>query len=109
MEERSGTQGEDKQARHGAGFLAWAVSVAGWLICAGLCLWLTIALEAYPAAYELFFPAILLILFCNILVFLFITTRWAADLRRLIGSVFRVCAGEGIILAGMFCMGKYLF
>lgn len=91
-----------------AGFAAWAVSVAGWLLCAAMCLWLAIALEAYPAAYEIFFYAILLILFCNILVFLFITTRWARDLRRLAGSVVRVCAGEGIILAGMYGMGKYL-
>ena len=87
---------------------AWAVSVVGWLTCAALCLWLTIALEPYPAAYETFFPAVLLILFCNILVFIFVTGRWAADLRRLTASVLRVCIGEGIILAGMFCMGKYL-
>lgn len=101
---------ENKESATGksAGFLAWAVSVAGWLICAALCLWLTIALEAYPAAYDTFFPAIILILFCNILVFLFITTRWVGNLRRLAGSVLRVCLGEAIILGGMFCMGKYL-
>lgn len=90
-----------------AGFVAWLICVAGWLICAGLCLWLTIALEAYPYAYEVFFPAVLLILFCNILVFLFIATRWGADIRRLGGSVIRVCLGEGVILAGMYGLGRY--
>lgn len=89
------------------GIAAWFICVCGWLACAGMCLWLTIALEAYPYAYDMFFPAVLLILFCNILVYLFIATRWALDLRRLAGSVLRVCAGEGLILAGMFAMGKY--
>ena len=32
-----------------AGWLSWAVAVAGWLMCAALCLWLTIALEAWPS------------------------------------------------------------
>lgn len=108
-EKREEMQENDMGSGSGrAGFAAWAVSVAGWLVCAAMCLWLTIALEVYPAAYDIFFPAILLILFSNILVFLFVTTRWAANLRRLAGSVVRVCVGEGIILAGMFGMGKYL-
>ena len=94
-------------ARVPAGALAWAISVAGWLICAGLCLWLTIALEAWPYAYEVFFPAVLLILFCNILVFLFVTTRWGGDLRRLFGSVVRVCIGEGLLLLIMYAAGRY--
>lgn len=89
------------------GLAAWFICVAGWLICAGLCLWLTIELEAYPYAYDMFFPAVLLILFCNILVFLFIATRWAMDFRKLSGSVIRVCVGEAIILAGMYALGKY--
>lgn len=89
------------------GWLAWLVCVLGWLVCAGLCLWLTIALEAYPAAYDMFFPAILLILFCNILLFLFIATRWAPAIGRLCGAVLRLCVGEAIILAGMYALGRY--
>lgn len=91
-----------------AGWIGWLVCVCGWLVCAGMCLWLTIALEAYPYAYDLFFPAILLILFCNVLLFLFIATRWAADAKRLAGSVGRLCLGEAILLGGMFFLGKYL-
>lgn len=100
------TAGKEHAGR--TGFMAWLFCVAGWLICAGLCLWLTISLEAYPYAYEMLFPAVLLILFCNILVFLFIATRWAQDIRRLAGSVVRVCAGEAIILAGMYAIGMYV-
>lgn len=85
----------------------WLISVAGWLACAGLCLWLTLELEAYPYAYDMFFPAVLLILFCNILVFLFIVSRWGQDLGRLAGSVARVCLAEAIILAGMYGLGRY--
>ena len=89
------------------GWVSWVVAVAGWLICAVLCLWLTIALEAWPYAYEVFFPAIVLILFCNILVFLFVATRWASLPRRLLGSVARVCVGEGLLLLLMYAAGRY--
>lgn len=89
------------------GWLAWLVCVLGWLVCAGFCLWLTIALEAYPYAYDIFFPAILLILFCNILLFLFIATRWAPSVSRLCGAVARLCIGEAIILAGMYGLGRF--
>ena len=103
----SGEPSGKAPAKVPAGGLAWAISVAGWLICAGLCLWLTIALEAWPYAYEVFFPAVLLILFCNILVFLFVTTRWGGNLRRLFGSVVRVCIGEGFLLLLMYAAGRY--
>lgn len=99
---------DKEEEKSGNGFLSWGISVLGWLICAGLCLWLTLELEAWPYAYDMIFPAILLILFCNILVFLFISYRWARDLKRLAGSVARVCVGEAIILGGLFLMGKYL-
>lgn len=89
------------------GWLSWTVSVLGWLVCAGLCLWLTIALEAWPYAYEVFFPAVLLILFCNILVFLFVTTRWGSHTRRLFGAVVRICIGEGLLLLLMYAAGRY--
>lgn len=88
-------------------WLVWLVSILGWLVCAGLCLWLTIALEAYPYAYDLFFPAILLILFCNILLFLFIATRWGGQPGKLCVSVLRLCMGEAIILAGMYALGRF--
>lgn len=81
--------------------------IAGWLACAGMCLWLTLELEAYPYAYDMFFPVILLILFCNIFLFLFIAARWAAQASRLYGSVARLCAAEAIILAGMYGAGRW--
>ena len=98
---------ESAPAKKATGWLSWAVAVAGWLICAVLCLWLTIALEAWPYAYEVFFPAIVLILFCNILVFLFVATRWGSQTRRLFGAVVRVCVGEGLLLLLMYAAGRY--
>lgn len=104
---RAAAQAEGAGNRTPTGWLSWMVSVAGWLICAGMCLWLTIALEAWPYAYEVFFPAVLLILFCNILVFLFVATRWGARTGRLFGAVGRVCAGEGLLLLLMYVAGRY--
>ena len=51
--------------------------------------------------------AIVLILFCNILVFLFVATRWASQTRRLFGAVARVCVGEGLLLLLMYAAGRY--
>lgn len=89
-------------------FMAWFLCLCGWLACAGMCLWFTVEMEAYPAAYDMFFPAVLLILFCNILLFLFVASRWAQNLRRLAGSIARICIGEGFFLAGMYVIGRFL-
>lgn len=89
------------------GFMAWLYCLAGWLICAGLCLWFTVEMEAYPAAYDMFFPAVLLILFCNILLFLFVAVRWAQSLGKLGCAIARICLGEGLFLAGMYLLGRF--
>lgn len=104
----SGVEEPLKSDLRGAGFLAWALSVAGWLICAAFCLWAMVSLEAYPNAYDMFFYAIILILFCNIFLFLFVTARWGKDIKRLAGSIGRVVLGEAALLYGMFAIGKYL-
>ncbi len=91
----------------GRGWLGWLAAVCGWLVCAMFCLLLTIELEAYPYAYDMIFPAVLLILFCNILVFLFISTRWATQTGKLASSVLRVRLGEGLLLAGLYVLGRY--
>lgn len=98
---------EQKAEGRRPGLLEWLICVAGWLACAGLCLWASIELEAYPAAYDLFSPAILLMLFCNLLLFLFIAVRWASSFSRLCGSVVRLCVGEALILAIMYGAGRY--
>lgn len=89
------------------GWLSWFICVVGWLLCAAMCLWLTITLEAWPYAYDMLFPAILLVLFCNILVFLFIGTRWGKLVGHLLGAVMRVCIGEGCLLAGLYLLGRF--
>ena len=88
------------------GFLSWLACVLGWLVCAAFCLAAFIGLEAYPAAYDIFFPAILLVLFCNIFLFLFVATRWSGNWGRLLGSIIRVCAGEGLLMAGIYALGR---
>lgn len=98
---------ESKNDAPGRGLLSWVCAVAGWLVCAGFCLYLTLELEQFPNAYDILFPAVLLILFGNILVFLFISSRWARDARRLLMAVIRVCLGEGLLLAGMYALAKY--
>lgn len=89
-------------------WLGWVIAVCGWLICASLCLTATILLEAYPQGYDTLFPAIILIIFCNVFVFLFITGRWGNSPRRLIDSVIRVCIGEALFLAGIYALGRYV-
>lgn len=88
-------------------FLAWALAVAGWLLCSAMCLWLTIALEPWPMAYDMLFPAVILVLFGNIFLFLLVATRWAASLRKLANSVMRLCLGEGLLLGGLYLLGRF--
>lgn len=94
-------------ATPGAHWLAWLAAVAGWLLCAGFCLLLTIGLEPFPYAYDLLFSVIIFILFFNVFIYLFIVNRWGADTSRLIRSVIRVCIGEGLVMAGLYVLGKY--
>ncbi|MDE5832556.1 MAG: hypothetical protein K2H64_06165 [Desulfovibrio sp.] len=90
-------------------WLAWLSVVCGWLACAFCCLVLTVELEVYPQAYATLFPAILIILFGNIFVFLFIVNRWGSSSRALLSAVIRVCAGEALLLAGLYCLGRFGF
>lgn len=90
-------------------WLNYLLATTGWLVCAALCLALTIALEQFPNAYEILFPAVLLLLFGNIFVFLFITSRWGKDTRKLSGAVSRVCIGETLLLIGLYCLGRFGF
>lgn len=88
-------------------FLSWFYCVLGWLLCAALCLVLTVELENWPQAYDMFFPAILLILFCNVLVFLFIASRFGNRSKALLGAICRVCLGEGLLLGGFYLLGRF--
>ena len=63
------------------------IAVCGWLVCAAMCLWLTISLEGYPRAYSLAYPAAMAVLFSNIFVFIFTSSRCAGDVRRLLPAV----------------------
>lgn len=89
------------------GWLVWFGAVTGWLACAGLCLLASIGLEPWPYAYDMLFPVILLLLFGNVFVFLFIVTRWGAQPGRFFGSVGRVFLGEGLLLAGLYALGRF--
>lgn len=107
MKNENEKTGESAAAKQGNGLLAWLVCVLGWVLCAAMCLALTIELENWPQAYDMLFPAILLILFCNILVFLFVASRWGRGKKSLFGSVARVCIGEGLLLGGLYLLGRF--
>lgn len=89
------------------GWSEWLAIVFGWLVCAALCLALSVLLESFPAAYDTFLPAIILLLFANIFVFMFIGSRWAGQPVRLYGSVLRICIGEGLLLAGLYVLARF--
>lgn len=91
----------------GGGWLAWLIVVLAWLVCAAFCLALTVALEPWPGAYDTLYPVAIVVLFANIFVFWFILNRWSGDPRRLTGSAVRVCLGEGLFLALIYCLGRF--
>ena len=91
----------------GKGLLRWLACVLGWLVCAGMCLTLTVELEKWPEAYDMFFPAILLILFCNILLFLFIASRFGSKGKSFFVAIALLCAGEGLLLAVFYLLGRF--
>lgn len=105
----SGNGGRDAQAGQAGRplWLSWVWSVAGWLVCAFMCLWFMVELETWPNAYDLFFWAVILLLFGNIFMFLFVVTRWGLWPGRLLGAVARVCVGEGLILLCFYLVGRF--
>ena len=68
--------GKEKKSCFGCSVIA----VCGWLVCAAMCLWLTISLEGYPKAYSLAY---------------------------LLPAVIRVCFGEGTMLLLVWLWGRY--
>lgn len=99
--------GDEKSVNKKKLWLNWLIATCGWLVCAAICLWLTILLEEFPKAYDILFPAVLVMLFGNIFVFLFIASRWGNRTPMLINAVSRVCAGELLLLGGLYCLGRF--
>lgn len=87
--------------------ISWLFCVGGWLCCAFMCLWLMIELEAWPKAYDMFFWVIILILFCNIFLFLFISSRAGRTAKQLFYAVLKLCAGEGLVLLVLYLLGRF--
>lgn len=99
---------EDLKPPQGRGlWINYLIATGGWLACAAFCLVLAIKLEEFPQAYEVLFPAVLLLLFGNIFVFLFITSRFGRDTQHLSIAVSRVCIGETLLLLGLYCLGRF--
>lgn len=98
---------EKKATKTSALWINYLLATAGWLACAALCLALTVKLEEFPHAYDVLFPAALLLLFGNIFVFLFIASRWSDNTRRLSMAVGRVCLAETIFVVGIYCIGRF--
>jgi len=89
------------------GWLSWLTVVGGWLLCATMCLILTIRLEVWPKAYDFFFPAAVAVLFSNIFVFMFMASRYGAHAGKLFRAVCRVCLSEGILLFLFYGWGRF--
>lgn len=87
--------------------LSWLLCVGGWLCCAFMCLWLMVELESWPNAYDMFFWAIILILFCNIFLFLFVSSRQGRTAKQLFYAVLKLCAGEGLVLLIFYLLGRF--
>ncbi|MFR7887506.1 MAG: hypothetical protein ACLU4B_03385 [Bilophila wadsworthia] len=59
---------------------------------------LTVSLEGRPRAYNFVLPAVIAILFSNIVVFLFMSSRFGEHAGILFRAVSRVCMAEGVLL-----------
>lgn len=84
------------------------MAVSGWLICAALCLFLTIRLEAWPQAYDMALPAVLGVMFGNLAVFVFVPLRLKDDMKILFRAVVRICVVEGLLLLALYFAAKYV-
>lgn len=82
-------------------------AVSGWLLCAAMCLWLTVSLEGYPEAYGYALPVALVVLFGNIFAYIFVSVRCASRLQCLLPRVVGICLGEGALLLLVYLWGKY--
>lgn len=89
------------------GWLSWLIAVGGWLICAAMCLFLTVSLEGWPRAYDFVLPAVIAILFSNIVVFLFMSSRFGEHAGILFRAVSRVCMAEGVLLLLLYAGGRF--
>ena len=89
------------------GWLSWLTAVGGWRLCAAMWLVLTIRLEVWPRAYDFVFPAVVALLFSNILVFMFMGSRYGAHAGKLFRAVCRVCLSEGALLLILYGWGRF--
>ncbi|WP_297824939.1 hypothetical protein [uncultured Desulfovibrio sp.] len=96
-----------KEETSSAGWLSWLTAVGGWLLCATMCLVLTIRLEGWPRAYEFVFPVVVAVLFSNILVFMFMASRCGAHAGKLFRAVCLVCLSEGALLLILYGWGRF--
>ena len=89
------------------GGVAWLIGGGGGLICAAMCLFLTVSLEGRPKAYNFVLPAVVAILFSNIVVFLFMSSRFGEHAGILFRAVSRVCMAEGVLLLLLYAGGRF--
>lgn len=95
------------EEKSSGGWLSWLTAVGGWLLCAAMYLVLTIRLEVWPRAYDFVFPAVVAVLFSNILVFMFMASRYGAHAGKLFRAVCRVCLSEGALLLLLYGWGRF--
>lgn len=82
--------------------------VAGWFVCAAMCLYMTICLEQWPAAWDSMFPVAVAILFGNFAVFYTVSLRCTARGKSLAMPVFFICFGEAALFGIMYMIGRYM-
>lgn len=92
---------EEKTGK-GPWLLRYLTAVAGWLACAFMGLALMVGLEARPEDWQSALYLVLLVLFANIVVFLFVTSRYSNSFSRHALAVLVVCIAEAVFFACMY-------
>lgn len=86
---------------------SWVICVGAWLFCAFIGLWLVVELEAWPKAYNVFFWAVIAVLFCNALLFLAIPYRWSESDRQILKVVSIICVAETLVFGAFYLVARF--
>lgn len=87
--------------------LSWLLCVSGWLFCALMGLGVTVLMKEWPRAHNVFFWAVVGIMFCNALLFLSIPYRWNESDRQLVRAVAIICFAEALVFGIFYLTARF--